>query len=329
MKTILVTGGAGFIGSQTVLELDRAGYFPITYDNLSAGHKEAVLAGEFVLGDLKDLKKLDQVFKKYKPDAVIHFAASVEVEESVKNPEKYFENNVVNGLNLLKIMLKNKVKKIIFSSTAAVYGNPKRVPIKETDPTEPINPYGLSKLMFEQILYWYSKSYNLKPISLRYFNAAGADPSGKIGEASEKPTHLITKTLWAALGKLPFVEIYGTDYPTKDSTCVRDYIHVKDLAIAHILALKVLDRDKFSPVYNLGTGRGYSVRQVVEEAKKITGIDFKVKEGPRRVGDPAVLVASAEKAQKELGFKPKYSDLETIIKTAWNWHKTHPKGFKT
>jgi len=327
MKTILVTGGAGYIGSQTVKELLEADYFPITYDNLSAGHKEAVLGGEFVLGDLADIKQLDQTFKKYKPEAVIHFAAKVVVEESVKNPEKYFENNVVNGLKLLNVMLKNGVKKIIFSSTATVYGNPKRIPIKENDPPEPINPYGLSKLIFEQMLLCYKKAYGLKSISLRYFNAAGADPSGKIGQDSPKPTHLITRVILTALGKYPYLEIFGTDYPTKDGTCIRDYIHVKDLAIAHILALKALDKGKYSSVYNLGTGRGYSVRQVVEEAKKTTGIDFRVKEGPRRAGDPAILVASCQKIKKELGFKPKYSDLKTILKTAWRWHKDHPKGY--
>jgi len=327
MKTILVTGGAGYIGSQAVKELANAGYFPITYDNLSTGHKEAILAGELVVGDLADADKLDQVFKKYKPEAVMHFAASIEVEESVKNPAKYFENNVTNGLNLLGAMLKNNIKKIIFSSTAAVYGNPKRVPIKESDPTEPINPYGLSKLMFEQILEWYSKSYNLKSISLRYFNAAGADPEGRIGQDSPKPTHLITRAILTALGRYPYLEIFGTDYPTKDGTCIRDYIHVKDLARAHILALKKLD-GKYSPVYNLGTGRGFSVKEVVKIVKEVSRIDFPVKESPRREGDPAKLVACSDLAQKELGFKPKYSKLNTIIETAFLWHKKHPKGYK-
>ena len=327
MKTILVTGGAGYIGSQAVKELANAGYFPITYDNLSTGHKEAILAGELVVGDLADADKLDQVFKKYKPEAVMHFAASIEVEESVKNPAKYFENNVTNGLNLLGAMLKNNIKKIIFSSTAAVYGNPKRVPIKESDPTEPINPYGLSKLMFEQILEWYSKSYNLKSISLRYFNAAGADPEGRIGQDSPKPTHLITRAILTALGRYPYLEIFGTDYPTKDGTCIRDYIHVKDLARAHILALKKLD-GKYSPVYNLGTGRGFSVKEVVKIVKEVSRIDFPVKESPRREGDPAKLVACSDLAQKELGFNPKYSKLNTIIETAFLWHKKHPKGYK-
>jgi len=327
LKTVLVTGGAGYIGSQAVLELAEAGYFPVVYDNLSTGHKEAVLSGKLIVADLADKEKLDKVFKKYKPEAVMHFAASIEVEESVQNPQKYFQNNVVNGLNLLEVMLKNNCKKLIFSSTAAVYGNPKRVPIKESDSTEPINPYGLSKLMFEQILGWYSKSYNLKSISLRYFNAAGADPEGKIGQDSPKPTHLITRAILTALGRYPYLEIFGTDYPTKDGTCIRDYIHVKDLARAHILALKKLD-GKYSPVYNLGTGRGFSVQEVVDVAKGITGIDFKVKNSPRRPGDPTELVACPDLAQKELGFKPQYSKLNTIIETAFLWHKKHPTGYK-
>lgn len=327
MKTILVTGGAGYIGSHTVLELLESGYFPIVYDNLSTGHREAVLGGKLIVGDLADCKKLDRVFKRYKPEAVIHFAASIEVEESVKDPEKYFQNNLLNGLNLLQVMRRNNVFKIIFSSTAAVYGNPKRVPIKEESSLAPVNPYGLSKLMFEQILNCFSSAYQFKAISLRYFNAAGADPEGRIGEMSKKPTHLITRAILTALGKYPYLEIYGTDYPTPDGTCIRDYIHVKDLASAHILALKKLDQEKFSSAYNLGTGRGFSVLEVIKATKEVTGIDFAVKEGPRRAGDPVILVASPKKAKSELGFRPKYSDLETIIKTAWRWHKSRPIDF--
>jgi len=327
LKTILVTGGAGYIGSQTVKELAQAGYFPVVYDNLSTGHREAVLFGDFVLGDLSDEAKLSQTFQEYKPEAVIHFAASVEVEESVRNPQKYFINNFSNGINLLKVMLKQNVRKIIFSSTAAVYGNPKRVPIKEVDNTSPINPYGLSKLMFEEVLSWYDKAYGLKSVCFRYFNAAGADPSGKIGQDSPKPTHLITRAILTALGKYPYLEIYGTDYPTKDGTCIRDYIHVKDLSIAHILGLGFLQEGNSSKIYNLGTGRGYSVKEVIAMVKRVTGVDFKVKEASRRPGDPAELVASSQKAQKELNFLPKFSNLETIIETAWNWHRLHPSGF--
>jgi len=328
-EAILVCGGAGYIGSQTVKELKEAGYFPVTYDNLLTGHREAVLAGDFVLGDLSDAQRLAQVFRKYQPQAVMHFAASIEVAESVKNPAKYFENNLANGLNLLKVMLQHGVKKLIFSSTAAVYGKPQKIPIRESDPTQPINPYGLSKLMFEQILSWYAQAYGLRSISLRYFNAAGADPSGRLGQDSPKPTHLITKAILTALGQEPFLEVYGTDYPTPDGTCIRDYIHVKDLAIAHILALKALNKGTFSPVYNLGTERGFSVKEVIAMTKKVTKVDFLVRQAKRRPGDPAVLIASTEKAKKELGFKPRYSDLKTIIKTAWHWHKTHPQGYRT
>ncbi len=326
MKNILVTGGAGFIGSQTVLELAEAGYLPVVYDNLSTGHKEAVLSGKLIIGDLADKKKLDQVFKKFKPGAVLHFAASIEVEESVKNPAKYLDNNTVHGFNLLTVMIRNNCKKLIFSSTAAVYGDPIRVPIKEGDRKSPINPYGFSKKMFEESLGWYSNAYGLKSISLRYFNAAGADHSGKIGDDYPIPTHLITRVILTALGRRPLLSIFGTDYPTPDGTCIRDYIHVKDLALAHILALEKLDQ-KHSAAYNLGSGRGFSVKEVVDMAKKITGVDFKTKNSPRREGDPAELVASVELAKKELGFKPKNSDLKTIIKTAWNWHKRHPDGY--
>jgi len=327
-KVILVTGGAGYIGSQTVKELKNAGFTPVVYDNLSTGHKEAIPDTEIVEGDLGDIKVLDGAFKKYHPYAVMHFAAFIKVEESVKNPEKYFQNNVVNGQNLLNAMQENKVDKIIFSSSAAVYGNAKEVPIKEDAPKIPANPYGDTKLKFEEILRDCQKSYSLNSISFRYFNASGADPGGKIGQASLHPSHLITRVLWTALGKFPQVEIFGTDYPTHDGTCVRDYIHVKDLALAHILALQAMQQKKLSLAYNLGTGNGYSVKEVIDMSKRITGIDFKVKISGRREGDPAELTANNSLAKAELGFSPKYSDLKTIIETAWNWHKNHPDGYK-
>jgi UDP-glucose 4-epimerase len=325
---VLVTGGAGYIGSHTIKELLAKNYEVLTYDNLSNGHKAAILDGEFVLGDLSDVKKLDKTFKNFKPDTVIHFAASIEAGESVIKPDLFFKNNVVYGLNLLNVMIKNKTKYLIFSSSAAVYGEPKKIPIHENDPTLPKNPYGLTKLHFEQILKTYKEAYGLNSISLRYFNAAGADPEGQLGSDHKSKTLLIVRAMLAALGKIPYLEIFGTDYNTPDGTGIRDYIHVTDLALAHILALEKLDKDNQNNVYNLGDEKGVSVREVINMTKKVTGVDFKIKESPRRPGDPAKLVASSEKAKKELGFKPKYSDLETIIKTAWNWHRNHPDGYK-
>ncbi len=327
MKNILVTGGAGYIGSHTVKELLKTEYYPIVLDDLSGGHRDAVLGGEFIEGDLADKKKLKGIFKKHSIDSVIHFAASIEVGESVKNPSKYFQNNIVAGLNLLDIMIENRVKKMVFSSSAAVYGEPKKIPIEEDDPTIPTNPYGLTKLMFEQILETYDVAYGLKSVSLRYFNAAGADPEGKLGPDHRHKTHLITVAMLVVLKKLPRLEIYGTDYPTPDGTCIRDYIHVTDLAKAHILALKYLDKNKKSGVYNLGNEKGNSVREVVETVKKVTEIDFPVIETKRRAGDPPKLVASSKKIKKDLGWEPRYADLKTIIKSAWNWHKSHPEGF--
>ena len=323
----MVTGGAGYIGSQTVKELKDGGYNPIVFDNLSTGHEEAIKGVELVKGDLSKFEEISRALKDYQPDAVVHFAASIEVEESVKDPEKYFQNNIVNGLNLLRAMKENNIKKIIFSSSAAVYGDTEINPISENDPKKPMNPYGLTKMMFEKILESYAPAYGLKSISLRYFNAAGADPSGQMGQDKEKPSHLITRVLWTALGKYPKVEVYGTDYDTPDGTCLRDYIHIKDLAAAHVLALKALETGQFSPAYNLGTGKGYSVKEVIEMAKKVSGKDFVVENMPRRAGDPRELIASSALARQELGFEPKFSDLETIIQSAWNWHKNHPEGY--
>ncbi len=324
---VLITGGAGYIGSHTVKELTRKGFETVVYDNLRKGHREAVPGGEFIHGDLADLDTLKETFNKYQIDSVIHFAADSEVGESVKNPAKYFQNNVANGLNLLKVILENKVRKIVFSSTAAVYGEPECTPIVETDKTVPTNPYGQSKLMFEQILKYYDLAYGLKYISLRYFNAAGADADGIIGEDHNPETHLIPLVLQTALGLRKEVEIFGADYDTPDGTCLRDYIHVTDLAKAHILALKALTGGSQSKTYNMGNGNGYSVKEIIDAARKITGEKIKSRISKRREGDPSRLVASSEKIRKELGWEPEYEKLETIIKTAWNWHKNHTEGF--
>ncbi|MEW5766926.1 MAG: UDP-glucose 4-epimerase GalE [bacterium] len=318
---ILVVGGAGYIGSQVVKQLNEHGLMTITYDSLKKGHREAVLAGEFILGDIRDTSRLSKVFKENQIEAVMHFAADSLVGESMENPLAYFENNVAGTTNLLKTMISFGIKKFIFSSTAAVYGEPKQIPIRETDPTMPTNPYGESKLMIEHILARCDEAYGLKYISLRYFNAAGADESGRIGEAHHPETHLIPLILQAALGQREAIKIFGTDYPTPDGTCIRDYIHVVDLAEAHILALKSLINGKTSTVYNLGNENGYSVREVIEVAEKVTGQKIPAIEAGRRPGDPAVLVASATKAIQELGWRPGLADLETIIATAWQWHK--------
>jgi UDP-glucose 4-epimerase len=328
-KKILVTGGAGYIGSFTVLALRKAGYEPIVFDNLETGHKQAIGKTKIYLGDLrKDLALLNKVFKTEKPEAVIHFAAYIEVGESVENPQKYFLNNVVGSLNLLQTMMENNVSRFVYSSSAAVYGEPTKTPIKEDDPKEPTNPYGETKLMVEKILDWYGKAYDFSSVSLRYFNAAGAALDGSMGQDYPRPTHLITRACEAAQGKRKDFKINGDDYDTPDGTCIRDYIHVLDLAEAHVLALEFLEKGgRGYNVYNVGTGKGHSVLEVVETVKKISGVPFSSPIGKRRAGDPARLIASPEKIKKELNFKPKYSDLKTIVKSAWKWHKTHPKGF--
>ncbi|MBS3097355.1 UDP-glucose 4-epimerase GalE [Candidatus Woesearchaeota archaeon] len=327
MKNIFVTGGAGYIGSHISKELLDKHYSVLVYDNLQKGHRKAVDSrAVFIGGDLSDAKRLDKVFKEHKIDAVIHLAADSLVEESVKNPEKYWKNNVENGKILLDVMAKNKVRKIVFSSSAAVYGEPEKIPIREEDKLKPINPYGKTKLEFEKILQKKEKTHNISFISLRYFNAAGADPSGKIGEDHKPETHLIPIVLQVALGKRDHVNIYGTDYNTKDGTCIRDYIHVTDLAIAHIAALKSLD--KGSSIYNLGSEKGYSVEEVIETARKVTGKPIRAIAAARRSNDPPILIASSKKIKKELKWKPKYGELAVIIKTAWKWHKNHPNGFE-
>lgn len=325
---ILVCGGAGYIGSHTVAELIDRGHDVIIVDNLGTGHKEAIVGGKTYIGDIRDENFIDSVFSNNKIDAVIDFAAFSLVGESVSEPLKYYENNVYGTLCLLKKMKQYGVDKIVFSSTAATYGEPKRIPIEETDITLPTNPYGETKLAVEKMLKWCEKAYGIKYVVLRYFNAAGAHVSGKIGEDHNPETHLIPIVLQAALGKRDKVYIYGDDYPTEDGTCVRDYIHVTDLANAHILAVEMLKDKSKSGIFNLGNGKGFSVKEVIEASKKVTGVNIKAEIGPRRAGDPAVLVASSEKAAKELGWEIKYNSLEDIIESAWNWHKSHPNGYK-
>ncbi|KEH84874.1 UDP-glucose 4-epimerase [Clostridium novyi A str. 4540] len=319
--SILICGGAGYIGSHTVAELLQNGQDIVVLDNLEKGHREAVLGGKFYEGDLRDSKILDRVFTENNIDSVIDFAAYSLVGESVEEPLKYFENNIGSVINLLDVMKRHGVKNIVFSSTAATYGEPENTPILESDKTFPTNPYGESKLAVEKILKWCDKAYGIKYTALRYFNAAGAHISGEIGENHNPETHLIPIILQVASGKREKIMIFGEDYPTEDGTCIRDYIHVTDLANAHILALERLKKGKESATYNLGNGKGFSVKEVVEVARKVTGCNIKAEIAERRAGDPAILIASSDKAKKELGWNPKYNSLETIIETAWNWHK--------
>lgn len=325
---ILVPGGAGYIGSHTVAELLDAGESVVVVDNLQTGHKNAVLGGKFYAGDLRDDEFLDKVFKENDIEAVIHFAADSLVGESVTEPLKYYNNNVVSTLRLLGKMRETGVNKIVFSSTAATYGEPENTPILETDRTFPTNPYGETKLAVEKALKWADKAYGIKSVCLRYFNAAGAHRSGSIGEDHTPESHLIPIILQVALGKREQISIFGEDYPTPDGSCIRDYIHVTDLAQAHILALKKLKEGGDSNIYNLGNGVGFSVKEVVEIAREVTGINIKAVVAERRLGDPAILIATSEKIQRELKWDPKYNDLKTIIASAWKWHKNNPDGFK-
>ena len=321
---ILVTGGAGFIGSFAVKALVEAGHDVVVYDNLEHGHKDAVdKRARLIVGDLKNSAKLNSALKNI--DAVMHFAGYICVGESVLNPEKYFKNNVLYALNLLEAMRNNSVRKIIFSSSAAVYGYPKKLPIIESEEIKPINPYGETKVIFEKMLDA-QHMHGIRSISLRYFNAAGAALDGSIGEDHKPETHLIPNIIRAALNNTA-VEVYGTDYKTKDGTCIRDYIHVLDLVKAHSLALDALEDGK-EGVYNLGNEKGYSVFQIIEEAQKTTGKKIKIKKTPKRKGDMPVLIASSKKIKKELGWKTECSDIKTIIESAWKWHKTHPKGYR-
>ena len=320
---VLVTGGAGYIGSHTCKALAKAGFTPITYDNLSTGHSWAVRWGPLVRGALLDCHSLNEAMRQYRPSAVLHFAACLSVDESVKQPLKYYSNNVVGTINLLEAMHQNAVRDIVFSSTCATYGNPKTVPLSEDHPQNPINPYGASKLMVERILTDFSAASDLRSISLRYFNAAGADPEGELGEDHDIETRLIPLVLAAAKKTARHVTIYGTDYATEDGTCIRDYVHVSDLAEAHVLALKALKEKRRSTSYNLGSGKGFSVREVIQTARAVTGRSIAVIEGPRRLGDPPRLVADATKAKNELGWQVRYGDLSQIVATAWNWKLKH------
>ncbi|AJA46700.1 UDP-glucose 4-epimerase [Clostridium pasteurianum DSM 525 = ATCC 6013] len=325
---ILVCGGAGYIGSHMVAHLLENNEEVIVADNLQKGHKDSLLGGKLYVGDLRDTEFLDKVFSENNIEAVIDFAADSLVGESVENPLKYFNNNVGSTINLLQIMQKHGVKYIVFSSTAATYGEPENVPIQEDDKTFPTNPYGESKLAVEKILKWCDKAYGIKYTALRYFNAAGAHINGKIGEDHRPESHLIPLILQVALKKREKIMIFGDDYNTADGSCVRDYIHVSDLAAAHLLALKRLKNGGESRIYNLGNGKGFSVKEMIEVTRKVTGIDIKAEVAPRRAGDPATLIASSEKAIEELGWKPKYNSVETIIETAWNWHKNHINGYE-
>jgi UDP-glucose 4-epimerase len=323
---VLVTGGAGYIGSVVTSELLRAGHSVVVYDNLSHGYRQSIPRGvELVTGDIADRDKLAATITRAKISAVMHFAALIEAGESMQVPERYFRNNTASTLALLETMLDHKVERFVFSSTAALYGEPENVPIRETDTLKPTNAYGESKLLVERMLDWFHRIHGLRYASLRYFNAAGATET--LGEAHRPESHLIPLILQVALEKRPSISIYGTDYPTKDGTCVRDYIHVLDLAQAHMLALEALgSHDRL--IYNLGNGRGFSVREVIEVARKISGHPIPVTETPRRPGDPAVLVASSEKIQRELKWRPQHAELEQIIASAWRWHQAHPNGYQ-
>lgn len=316
---IFITGGAGYIGSHIVKALGKDKHDILVYDNLSTGHEWAVLYGRLVKGDLADTKLLNETLDSFQPDAVIHFAASIQVGESVLKPLLYYRNNVVNTLNLLEAMQNNNIRNFIYSSTASVYGMPETLTVDETAPLRPINPYGQSKVMVENILHDLLAANALKYIALRYFNVAGADAECRIGQAYRESTHLITRALKTAHGEFPQLSIYGTDYPTADGTCIRDYIHVDDLANAHVLSLKYLLETGKSDVMNCGYGHGFSVREVVAAAKKVTGIDFLVEDTDRRAGDTAQVVADSTKLRRITGWQPRHDDLEFIIKTAWEW----------
>ena len=324
---ILVTGGAGYIGSHCVAALLDRGADVVVVDDLSKGHRQAVKGGRLYIGDVADQHFLDGVFSRENVEAVIHFAAYSLVGESMSIPDEYFRNNVTAGLTLIRTMVAHKVPYLVFSSTAATFGEPVRTPIEEDDPQVPTNPYGESKLIVEKMLKWCDRAYGLKYCALRYFNVAGARADGSIGEDHRPETHLIPLILSVAQGKRDSLKLFGTDYPTPDGTCVRDYIHVEDLIDAHMLALDYLKRENTSNAFNLGNGTGFSNRQIIDAARRVTGYPIPVVEEGRRPGDPAVLIASSKKAMDMLGWRPKYTNVEDIIRTAWNWHSTHPDGY--
>ena len=324
---VLVTGGAGYIGSVVAEQLLAAGHQVTIIDNLSRGHRQAVPKGaELLVGELADKEKLEQLFQSHRFGAVLHFAAFIEAGESMTFPERFFRNNTANALGVLEAMLAYGVSRLVFSSTAALFGNPARTPIEEDDALQPTNAYGESKLLVERMLEWFHRIHGLRYASLRYFNAAGASAADQ-GEAHNPESHLIPRIMNVALGKEKAMEIFGTDYPTPDGTCVRDYIHVSDLAEAHILALDALGRSE-RLIYNLGNGQGFSVKEVIEGARRVTGHAIPVAELGRRSGDPAVLIASSEKIRRELGWKPKFPELEVILESAWMWHKNFPNGYE-
>ena len=328
MGAVLVTGGAGYIGSHAVKALADAGLDVVVLDSLVAGHREAVAGVPFVEADIADADVVRETIRRHRVTAVMHFAALLSVGESVIAPARYYRNNVCNTLVLLDSLIAESVTRFVLSSTAAVYGEPVHSPIREDHPTQPINAYGETKLMIERALAYYGTAYGLRSVSLRYFNASGADQSGMIGEDHDPEIHLIPKALAAASGD-GTLEIYGTDYPTRDGTCERDYVHVSDLADAHVLALERLEKEDLASAYNLGNGRGHSVREVLAAAERVTGRPVPHMTSDRRPGDPALLLASSKKARVELGWTPRFEELDAIVQTAWNWHRTHPDGYRS
>jgi UDP-glucose-4-epimerase GalE len=328
MGAVLVTGGAGYIGSHVVRALTEAGLEAVVLDSLVAGHREAVGDVPFVEADIADTDVVRETIRRHRVTAVMHFAAFLSVGESVRSPSRYYANNVAKALALLEVMADESVQRFVFSSTAAVYGEPQETPIQESHPTQPINAYGETKLAIERALPHYEKAYGLRSVRLRYFNAAGADASGTIGEDHDPEIHLIPRALEATRGR-GTLEIFGTDYPTPDGTCLRDYVHVSDLGDAHVLALRSLDTRSGSSAYNLGNGRGYSVKDVVAAVERVTGQSVPCRMAARRAGDPAVLLASSERARVELGWTPRFEEIDVIVRTAWEWHRSHPDGYRS